>query len=129
MSHRDDIVAIDVSTWRVGGHGVTYALENDSDLGIIGMVKGYFGVSSRNILEQSLIKAVEYARLLCPVKTGALRDSIDYVIENDGKSGFFGSILNQEVVTYASYVNDGTIYREGVHFLEGALDMIRSDLS
>jgi hypothetical protein len=123
-----DLVTIDVNVTRAGGHGNTYALRAGDDLGLQGMLRSIVGVGGRTLLESSLVKLVTYAKELCPVASGNLQDSIEYEIYEDGKNGAFGT-LDESKAPYAYYVNYGwSGHPEGEFYLEGALDMLKSDL-
>lgn len=61
-------------------------------------------------------KMVSAARSFCPVRTGALRDSITYIIDDNGDWAAFGA--NKE---YAIFVEYGTSKMAARPFLRNAM--------
>lgn len=59
------------------------------------------------------------AKRLCPVDTGRLRSSIASHVERDSKGPF--AVVDSNV-NYAVFVEKGARGKQGVHFLERALD-------
>jgi len=72
-------------------------------------------------IEKILQRCVREAKKLSlPGRSMTLHDSITYIMVPEQRWGSFGSD-----VEYARYVNDGTRYMAGRHFLEGALDAVK----
>lgn len=68
-------------------------------------------------LEEIGLVAEGYAKKLCPVDTGRLRNSITHAISPDEKATYIGTN-----VEYGPYVELGTHGREGVGFLRHAAE-------
>lgn len=72
-------------------------------------VKAVFEAAALRALEKCGLKGEEYAKKLCPVKTGILRNSITHAVDASEKAVYIGT--NSE---YAAYVELGTgIYYPG----------------
>ena len=73
-------------------------------------------------MAQRCVRVANKAKRLCRVDTGRARASIDWEIrkEADGYTGRIGSN-----VEYIKYLNSGTRYMAGDHFLEIALQAAR----
>jgi HK97 gp10 family phage protein len=67
-------------------------------------------------LEEVGITAEAYAKLLCPVDTGRLRNSISHAIDENTKTVYIGTN-----VEYAPYVEMGTSKTKAQPFLEPAI--------
>ena len=91
--------------------GNVIILENNSEL-IAHAIRHAVAVA----LEEIGLVAEAYAKKLCPVDTGRLRNSITHAITSvDNNEVYIGTN-----VSYAPYVENGTSRREGAHFLRGA---------
>lgn len=66
-------------------------------------------------LEEIGLVAEGYAKKLCPVDTGRLRNSITHAISTDEKATYIGTN-----VEYAPYVHEGTSRHKGTPFLTDA---------
>ena len=72
-------------------------------------VKAEFEAACLRALEKCGLVAEGYAKKLCPVDTGNLRNSITHQVDEDGKAAYIGT--NSE---YAAYVELGTgVYYPG----------------
>lgn len=67
-------------------------------------------------LEEVGITAEAYAKLLCPVDTGRLRNSISHAVDENTKTVYIGTN-----VEYAPYVEKGTSKTKAQPFLEPAI--------
>lgn len=74
-----------------------------------------FESSLRRALEEVGLVAEGYAKRLCPVDTGRLRNSITHVTNYGAKAVYIGTN-----VEYAEYVEKGTSRQEKQPFLEPA---------
>jgi hypothetical protein len=81
------------------------------------ILKGPQGLVAKDILRRT-IRVTAQAKRLCPVATGRLRNSIRYtmLMTSAGPTGEVGSD-----VVYAGYVEEGTKFMMGRHFLREAL--------
>lgn len=68
-------------------------------------------------LEEIGLAAERFAKSLCPVDTGRLRNSITHALNSDAKEVYIGTN-----VEYGPYVELGTHGREGVGFLRHAAE-------
>lgn len=68
-------------------------------------------------LEEIGLAAERFAKRLCPVDTGRLRNSITHALNSDAKEVYIGTN-----VEYGPYVELGTHGREGVGFLRHAAE-------
>ena len=86
-----------------------------------------FTDNSKEVLEamqQAVVRALEkcgmtaegYAKKLCPVDTGNLRNSITHTVDEEEPAAYIGSN-----VEYASYVCLGTIHMNAQPFLKPAV--------
>ena len=103
------------------GQGSSNVISEDrfGDL-FLSSIMGFAQTKTREEIERTLQRLVIAAKELCPVKTGALKESITYMMTPGQPEGIFGSDLY-----YAGFVNAGTSKMEGFHFLEGALDIVK----
>ena len=76
--------------------------------------------STRAMLYRLLPQLAAAAKVLCPVKTGALSNSIEWFVSPTGLWGAYGSNMH-----YAAYQEFGTSFMVGRHFLTGALNVIK----
>lgn len=84
----------------------------------------------KNAMGDAIIVALEeigllcegYAKKLCPVDTGRLRNSITHAISNGSEK----YVIIGTNVEYAEYVHEGTSGREGVPFLRDAATQHKS---
>lgn len=83
-----------------------------------------FAKKLENYLNQTSIEAAEeikdYAKTLCPVRSGALRDSID--IQKEGDDYTIGSDL-----PYSGIVEYGTMHQAPQPFMRPALNKVLSE--
>lgn len=73
------------------------------------------GIAMARALEAIGIQAEGYAKDLCPVDTGRLRNSITHTVDNDEKAAYIGTN-----VEYAPYVELGTSKQKAQPFLTPA---------
>ena len=99
----------------------------------ISMIPGNFTEASEMALQ--LPRVVSYAKAVCPVKTGALRDSIrvehhgPYTAKLVAGGGLHINPLTGKVVDYARHVHDGTSRMPARPFLAQALLSERLNLA
>ena len=84
--------------------------------------------SNRDLIEQATDEAIEraleaiglqaegYAKMLCPVDTGRLRNSITHTVDVDEKKAYVGTN-----VEYAAYVEMGTSKTKAQPYLKPAV--------
>lgn len=75
-------------------------------------------------LHRSLAALTAESKRRCPVKTGRLRSSITWEVDDIQLSGRYGSN-----VTYAIHQELGTSKIGGKHYLEGSLQALKGELN
>lgn len=81
-----------------------------------GKVKEEFQAAVLRALEKCGLTAEGYAKLLCPVDTGNLRNSITHQVDEGGPAAIIGS-----AVEYAAYVELGTSRQRAQPYLKPAV--------
>ena len=119
-----------MSKWVLTGFGKegSYEVPTNAETGNVmgglffNAMMGFTNRKTNEAIEAILQRLVREAKKLSlPKRTGALSDSITYVMVPEQRWGAFGSDLY-----YARFVNDGTsTFWPGRHFLEGALATVK----
>ena len=86
--------------------------EDNTQEAVDGILRAY-----EKALEEIGLTAEGYAKALCPVDTGRLRNSITHEIDNDGKAAYIGTN-----VEYGPYVELGTSRQRPQPFLTPAAE-------
>lgn len=90
--------------------------------GITDDIRKKYPVFANRVLESNVKGGVELLKGIMPVRTGHMRDSTEAVPSGNGWAIKIG-------VDYWRFVNDGTIYIEGQHFVEKAVESIKRGIS